>query len=162
MTTRHLALFTLGGAADASVTARFPEPVSLRSSGGGSSGLFLDVVAIATVVSALSGAVPSLWAAQTTMYQYRLVDRDHTELLVYHWQPGPDYAGPDHPHVHVSAALRAKVDAVTTREIGLDKLHIATGLVSLAAVVRMLIAEFGIAPLRADWRETLASVEAPS
>ena len=96
------------------------------------------------------------------MYRYRLLDHDQTELLVYHWQPGPDYAGPDHPHLHVSAAFRAKLDAVTTREIGLDKLHIATGRVSLAAVVRMLIAEFGIAPQRADWRENLDRIEAAS
>jgi hypothetical protein len=96
------------------------------------------------------------------MYRYRLLDRDQAELLVYHWQPGPEYAGPDHPHVHVSAALQAKVDARTTREIGLDKLHIATGLVSLAAIVRMLIAEFGIAPQRADWREILERIEAAS
>jgi len=144
------------------VTARFPEPVSLRSSGGGSSGLFLDIVAIITVVPAQIGTVPTLWSAHTAMYQYRLLDRDQTELLVYHWQPGPEYAGPDHPHLHVSAALRAKADAVTTREIGLDKLHIATGLVSLAAIVRMLIAEFGVAPQRADWRETLDRIEAAS
>lgn len=96
------------------------------------------------------------------MYQYRLLDRDQTELLVYHWQPGPDSAGPDHPHLHISAALRAKVDASSTRTIGLDKLHIATGLVSLAAVVRMLIAEFGVAPQRPDWRETLDRIDAAS
>lgn len=89
------------------------------------------------------------------MYEYRLLDHDHRELLVYHWQPGPSFAGPDHPHVHVSAALHAQVDAVTRREIGLDKLHVATGRVSLAAMVRMLITEFDIAPLRHDWRETL-------
>lgn len=96
------------------------------------------------------------------MYRYRLLDRDQTELLVYHWQPGPDFAGPDHPHLHVSAAVRAKVDAMTTRTIDLDKLHIATGLVSLAAIVRMLIAEFDVAPQRADWRETLDRIEAAS
>ena len=114
------------------------------------------------MIPAQRGAVPMLWAAQAAMYQYRLLDRDQTELLVYHWQPGPDYAGPNHPHLHVSAALQAKVDAMTTREIGLDKLHIATGSVSLAAVVGMLIAEFGIAPQRSDWRETLERVEPAS
>lgn len=89
------------------------------------------------------------------MYQYRLLDHDHRELLVYHWQPGTEFQGPDHPHLHVSAALDAQVDAVTRREIGLDKLHIATGQVSLAALAWMLITEFGIAPLRHDWRTTL-------
>jgi hypothetical protein len=162
VTARHLALLPPEGSGDETVTARFPDPVSLRSSGGGPSGLLLDVVAIVAVTPAESGAFPTLWAAKTAMYQYRLLDRDHTELLVYHWQPGPASAGPSHPHLHVSAALRAKVDARTTREIGLDKLHIATGLVSLAAVVRMLIVEFGVAPQRADWRETLDRIEAAS
>ncbi len=89
------------------------------------------------------------------MYQYRLLDHNHRELLAYHWQPGHAFAGPDHPHLHVSAALDAQLDAVTRRKIDLDKLHVATGQVSLAAMVRMLIIEFGIAPLRHDWRETL-------
>ncbi len=94
------------------------------------------------------------------MYEYRLLDRDHQELLVYHWQPGLRFLGPDHPHMHVSAALHAQVDARHRREIGLDKLHMATGVVSLAAFVRMLITEFGVSPLRHDWRETLDRVEA--
>lgn len=95
------------------------------------------------------------WIVAIRTYQYRLLDHDHRELLVYHWQPGPDFQGPDHPHLHVSAALDAQVDAATRREIGLDKLHVATGQVTLAAIVGTLIADFGIAPLRDDWRATL-------
>lgn len=98
------------------------------------------------------------WDVRTEMYEYRLLDHDHTELLVYHWQPGAAYAGPDEPHLHVSASLNARTDAVSRRTIGLDKLHVATGLVSLAAVVRMLITEFGIAVQRADWHEILERV----
>lgn len=94
------------------------------------------------------------------MYEYRLLDHNHTELLVYHWQPGPEFQGPDHPHLHVSAALHAQVDAVTHLQIDLDRRHIATGRVSLEAVVRMLITEFGIAPQRPDWRRTLDRTEA--
>jgi hypothetical protein len=44
---------------------------------------------------------------------------------------------------------------VTTEEIDLDDRHIATGPVTLAAIVRMLIEEFGVAPRRGDWREVL-------
>jgi hypothetical protein len=94
------------------------------------------------------------------MYEYRLVDHNWRELLVYHWQPGATFLGPDYPHVHISASLDAQVDAVSRREIGLDKLHLITGRVSLAAFARMLITEFGIAPLRHDWRETLDQADA--
>lgn len=80
------------------------------------------------------------------MYQYRLLDRDERELLVYHWQPGDAYRGPDDPHLHVSAPLLAQVNALHRQSIDLDKLHLATGRVSLASVVRMLITEFRVAP----------------
>lgn len=96
----------------------------------------------------------------TTVYEYRLLDRLERELLVYHWQPGPRYAGPDHPHLHVSASLRAATSAVDEREIDLDKLHLPTGQVTLAAVVRSLITEFGVEPLRPDWARVLDAAEA--
>ena len=95
----------------------------------------------------------------TVSYEYRLLDHDGRELLVYHWQPGPDFLGPDHPHLHVSASLSAQTSALERRSIDLDKLHLATGRVSLASVVRMLIAEFGIAPRRHDWAEVLDRAE---
>ena len=93
------------------------------------------------------------------MYEYRLLDRDEKELLVYHWQPGPDYLRPDLPHLHVSASLTAQTSAVDRQSIDLDKIHLATGRVSLASVVRMLIAEFRVAPRRPDWTETLDRAE---
>ena len=93
------------------------------------------------------------------MYQYRLLDRDERELLVYHWQPGDAYRGPDDPHLHVSASLSAQISAIDRQSIDLDKLHLTTGRVSLASVVRMLITEFGIAPRRHDWAEVLDRAE---
>jgi hypothetical protein len=57
--------------------------------------------------------------------------------------------------VHVSAALHARINAVTTRAYDLDKRHLVTGHVSLAMVVHMLIEEFGVAPLRPDWQHIL-------
>lgn len=95
------------------------------------------------------------WDVETRMYEHSLLDRDGHELLTYHWQPGPRFAGPDHPHLHVSAALSARIDAVSTEEIDLDDRHIATGPVTLPSIVRMLIEEFGVAPRRGDWREAL-------
>lgn len=94
------------------------------------------------------------------MYTLSLHDTLQRELLVYHWHPGRFFLGPDHPHLHVSAALTAQAEAQSSRLIGLDKLHLTTGQVSLAAFVRMLITEFGAAPLRSEWRDILDRAEA--
>jgi hypothetical protein len=134
----------------------FTTPVSLRSSTGGPSGLYLDIgckFAIAQPLHRISGTRADVI---TAMYAYRLLDHHHTELLVYHWQPGTEYLGPDAPHLHVSASLNPRTDAVSRHEIGLDTLHLATGHVSLADVVQMLITEFEVAPQRPDWRDTLS------
>jgi hypothetical protein len=82
-----------------------------------------------------------------------LLDRNQRELLVYHWHPESE--GRYYPHLHVSASLNAQVDALTRREIDLDKLHIVTGPVSLQGFIRMLVTEFQIRPLRADWQARL-------
>lgn len=141
-------------------TAAFPEPVSLRSPAGGPSGLFLDVVHMFAIIEADRSRFQRQWRATTRRYEYRLLDHDHTELLVYHWEPGDEFGGPNHPHVHVSATLNAQIDAVNERSIDLHGLHVATGRVSLETIVRMLIEEFAIAPRRHDWRETLDRTEA--
>jgi hypothetical protein len=130
-------------------------PVSLRNASGGPSGLLLDVRQQIVVVPADARK----WRIELRMYEYRILDQAERELLVYHWQPGPSFRGPNHPHMHVSSALHAQVNAVTTRAYDLDKRHLATGHVSLAMMVRMLIEEFGIAPLRPDWRQVLERAE---
>ncbi len=133
----------------------FDEPASLRAPVGGPRGLLLDV-------SHLFEMVPygRHWQVSTRMYEFRLLDHHHKELMVYHWQPGSEFAGPDQPHLHVSAALQAQIDAQTAQTIDLDRRHVATGRVSLEAVVRMLITEFQIAPQRSDWQRTLDRTEA--
>lgn len=90
----------------------------MRDLDGGPSGLMLDVFHAFTVVEEDGQPLPQRWRTTTLMSEYRLLDRDQRELLVYHWQPGSSYLGPDHPHLHVSASLNARVDARSTREIG--------------------------------------------
>lgn len=130
-------------------------PVSLRAFGGGPSGFKFDLEQRLIVVE--SGV--RRWRVEPRLYEFRLLDHVERELLVYHWQPGPEARGPDHPHLHVSAALRAQTNATTTQFYDLDKRHLPTGPVSLASVVRMLIEEFDVAPLRADWRQRLEQAE---
>lgn len=89
-------------------------------------------------------------------YDYALLDRDGVELLAYHWHPGRGGLGPDAPHVHVSAALRPGRASGNAAILPLDKRHLLTGAVALGGFLGMLIDEFGIAPLAADWRHRLA------
>lgn len=140
-------------------TATFLSPVSLRATSGGRTGLFYDLKYVFAVVESSAVATQRGVQAEVRMYQYRLLDYDQRELLVYHWQPGQRFAGPDEPHVHVSATLDAKVDAINRRDIALDKRHLVTGRVSLPAVVRMLITELGVAPLRPAWGTILDRAE---
>jgi hypothetical protein len=95
-------------------------------------------------------------AAKVTGYLIGFHDRAGVELLAWHWQPGPAASGPDHPHLHVSAALRPALSSGDRAVVPLDKMHLPTGVVSLAGVVRMLIEEFGVQPAAADWRQRLA------
>jgi hypothetical protein len=64
--------------------------------------------------------------------------------------------------MHVSASLTARVSAAEERRIDLDKRHLPTAWLSLAAVVRILIEEFGVRPLHGDWRQRLDRADAAS
>jgi hypothetical protein len=135
---------------------RTGEPVPLRDrTTGGPSGLMLDVRLRYRIDERERMGLHRRWQVTTTAYEYRLLDRHEEELLVFHWQPGSAGAGPDHPHLHVSASLTARVSAVEERPIALDKRHLPTGPLPLATVVRMLIEEFEVQPLRADWARLL-------
>jgi hypothetical protein len=160
VSTQRLDVSTNAFAAAENHTIAFLDPVSLRAPAGGPSGLFFDVAHVFAIVETERARFRQQWRVTTRMYEYRLLDYHLEELLVYHWQPGADFEGPDHPHLHVSTALNAQVDAVTRRGIDLDNLHVATSRVSLEAIVRMLITEFRVAPQRHDWRETLDRTEA--
>jgi hypothetical protein len=92
-----------------------------------------------TVIEETGNPLPRRWRTTTLMYEYRLLD---------------------HPHLHVSASLRAQVNARDSRDIDLDRLHLPTDRVTFEAVIRMLISEFGIAPRRKDWQATLDRTEA--
>lgn len=89
---------------------------------------------------------------------FAVCDQRGVELLAWHRQPGPDFLGPDQPYAHVSAALRPWTNDAERGLLPLDKRHPATCSVSLAAVVRTLVDELGIRPVRADWRERLAAL----
>ena len=88
-------------------------------------------------------------------YELALVDRGETELLVYHWHPESTTSPRVDPHLHVSAALRPTSADGSRGMVPLDKLHLPTVPVPLAAFARMLVGEFGVEPRAADWAARL-------
>jgi len=89
---------------------------------------------------------------------YRILDPSGHELLAFHWHPGA--AGPAFPHLHLSSRIGDLPIGGNEPPVALGSMHIPTGPVLLAAVARVLIAEFDIAPRRADWAEAIAVAEA--
>ena len=89
------------------------------------------------------------WRVQTSEYSYTLSwGREPGErIFAYHWHP--DGRSPiTFPHLHLYAGA----------QIGLQSLqnaHILTGQVPTEAVIRFLIEELGVVPLRPDWRQVL-------
>ena len=134
---------------------RIVQPMAIRLTDRRGGSLLFTANRVFTIEGSPSNGANGMPVVTTSMYSYRLLDRLEHELLVYHWQPGPSYVGPDDPHLHVSASLRAATSVVDEREIGLDRLHLPTGQVTLTSVVRSLLTEFGVEPLRPDWSRVL-------
>lgn len=154
ITAQHLVAFLDG---PDSYTVRFEQPARLRAFGPLHGAALRVFISLEHDRTAERMPIPQPVGVSTRSYQIALLDRNEREVLAWHWQPGPALAGPDHPHVHVSAAARFPDAAGQPAAVDLDKLHLPTGPVSLAAVVRMLVEEFGVHPRVADWRERLAN-----
>lgn len=91
-------------------------------------------------------------------YFYELLTPDHQAILTFHWTPNTtDPKTVTFPHVHLGPAIVAGQTTIRPRD--LHKAHIPTGVVSLAAVVRLAITEFGVVPLRTDWERVLRAAE---
>ena len=92
--------------------------------------------------------------AETTRYAYTLLDHAGRELLAFHWHPG-GRSPVAFPHLHVSAALRSTTPSGAAAVLPLDKVHVPTGHLSVAAAIRLLVAELGVTALTTDWPNRL-------
>ncbi len=90
------------------------------------------------------------WKVATEAYYHTLEDEAGREIVAYHWHPGNP---PDFPHLHVGPGTGANAG-------GINKMHFPTGRVSLESVLRLAIQEFGVKPVRPDWRKVLGETEA--
>jgi hypothetical protein len=137
-----------------SVSLRDLDPVPLR----GTIRLSLSVGQVVRIVPRDRFEARGSFAIETIQYVYELVTTpDEQELLAFHWTP---YATADlvtFPHLHIGRAITTGQSAIRPRDI--HKAHIPTGHVSLPAVVRLAITEFGVTPLRRNWEDVLLSAE---
>src|SRR5262249_4659329 len=85
------------------------------------------------------------WKVSTVAYMYGIQDENKVELLAYHWHPRttPQHGYP-HPHLYEGTSARV-----------LSKLHVPTRRISLEELVRFLITEMKVAPLKDDWEKIL-------
>jgi hypothetical protein len=85
------------------------------------------------------------WHVSTSQYEYYIQDDDERELIAWHWHPESTIT---YPHLHVPAGPIH------------HKTHVPTGRVSIEAVIRLLITEYGVPPIRDDWAAVLEDAEA--
>lgn len=81
-------------------------------------------------------------------YIYAIWLHSGEEIAAYHWHPQNPRNVP-FPHFHAGPAIVRLGGAVRPRDV--HTVHFPTGLVSLASVIRLAIAELGVEPLRPDW-----------
>lgn len=101
------------------------------------------------------------WEVLTAAYYYSIWDRAGREILAYHWHPDvPDVA---FPHLHISPGavasdLLARAGASTAHNglwPPLAGAHLPTGFTSLHTFLWLAVAQLGVQPRRAEWREIL-------
>ena len=95
----------------------------------------------------VASAQGSTWQIEVSSYFYELLDSDGREILAYHWHPRGNSPVAT-PHLHLEQG--AQVGRPEVRDA-----HLPTGEVSLNAILRVLIDEMGVRPVRSDWDSIL-------
>lgn len=95
---------------------------------------------------------PRSFEVATLAWTYQVLDEDGAEVLVFHWDPR---GVRDFPHLHVGSVL---LDP-QRHHLGkaFSTLHIPTERISIEHVIRMLIEELDVRPVRSDWERVLMS-----
>ena len=129
--------------ADAPHILRLNQGRSVRI--GGSSRILLAFYQYYSVVET---EVPRVrWMVSEEGYEYKILDADGREIIVYHWHPVEHNPIAFH-HLHLEHGA-----AVGRGE--LQTAHLPTGYVSVADILRLLIVDFGAVPRRGDWESIL-------
>lgn len=109
---------------------------------------------------AIGGGRSEGYQVRPTRYRFVVLDGQEREIVAYHWHPS-GVSTVAYPHLHLSGRL-SPLDAGRGAEpVALGQMHLPTGPVTLADVVRLLITEFGVEPRRDDWDAVLAAHQDP-
>jgi hypothetical protein len=87
-----------------------------------------------------------MWRVSTRAYMYEIQTASGELVWSYHWHPTSRVQS---PHAHIGSTQLAR-NAVLS-----NKAHYPTGRISLESVVRNLITDYGVTPMREDWVKTL-------
>lgn len=99
------------------------------------------------------------YAVALVSYSYRFSTADGQDILSFHW--APESLNPiaiRFPHAHIGPAITS--GQTVLRPGDLHRAHIPTGQISLPAVIRLAISEFGVTPLHDDWAARLEAADA--
>lgn len=87
------------------------------------------------------------WKVSTRAYSYTLDDAEGHEVLAYQWHPdGP--SAMKRPHMHFGAGARIEGAPVA-------RVHFPTNRISIEDFLWLLLEEFDVQALRADWCDVL-------
>jgi hypothetical protein len=131
----------------------------LLSTYGGEGDIYLKVAHSFTLRHLPHDSIRGPYKVSSSFYQYIILDYGGSEILTYDWHPSGRGARFT-PHLHVSVAgsihlAERNGSARQGKRTHLGSFHLPTGRVLLEDVVELLIEEFGVDPLRADWRAVL-------
>ena len=89
------------------------------------------------------------WKVRTVAYYYTVEEAGESgrEMFAYHWHPS-ERTAITFPHFHLYQGAGPMRDDVR-------KAHFPTGRVSFEDVLRLVITQFGVLPLRDDWAAIL-------
>jgi hypothetical protein len=136
----------VSGSADGLQSLTTPQdPVRLGTTGATADRLSLSIQhQFEIVADKTPGRGP--WKVSTRGYRYQLTDDAEREIGAWHWHPARRSRHRE-PHLHVTGGR-------------LHGCHLPTGRTSLEEIIRLLLAELAVEPLRHDWVQVLEATEA--
>ena len=120
------------------------QPLALR----GTSNLMLKILQSYRIAD--SGEPRNSWTVRVVAYNYVVYDSQRRAMLIYHWHPrGRSLIAT--PHLHLKrGALVSRPELIGA--------HLPTGPISLESILRLLIRDLAVQPVRTDW-ESILDVE---
>ena len=88
-------------------------------------------------------------------YHYIIHDSEQREILSYHWHPrSRDFV--QTPHLHLGIGARVGFDPLVS------KTHLPTGHINFSDIIRVLIQDLEVQPIRSDWATLVQGIIEPT